>query len=91
MLDELDRQASDENTLGGALRRESADALRLRLTLALALLAAEGGQTAGTPSLAYHPAGVVPTLQDLAKGTPATKKQLQFGAGHPAAQQREMV
>ena len=45
LLDELDRQASDENTLGGALRRESTDALRLRLTLALALLA-EGAEKA---------------------------------------------
>ena len=65
--------------------------------LALVLLATEGGDAGagGVSALPYHPAGVVPTLQGLAKGSPQgspmTKKQLHFGAGRPAAQPREMV
>ena len=62
----------------------------LLLVLALTLLAAEC-QRANASASAVYPAGVIPTLQDLAKGTPATKKQLHFGAGHTSAQQREMV
>ena len=62
------------------------------MVLALVLLAAEGEDAgAAGSSLPYHPPGVVPTFQDLAKGPPMTKKQLLFGAGRGAAQPREMV